>query len=970
MKRILYTLVVLSTLLFVGCREDQLEGEDAGKEVALFFSSRSAGLSDEALSKEVKDLHVLIFDEAGAFSQHKEYADLSSVSSVKLPLGTYTFAYLSNIDREQISGLTEGATLEDVVLSLQSDEDGETVLPGSIFSGTDKITVGEDKTSNAELERMVGRLDINVSDLKKGMELQSVTLLGSPKSVRFDGTVEDTKARLKIPMNEDEGMMKGQAIAFPTCVDSLARLEFMLLVDGESQTYVSTLKNKVEANKIHTINAKINTSGDMFDVTIEMNVEEWGATESEDITATQQVFVDGLIVKLLLEETAVDFSKINSVYMNLVDEKDNTFAITGEKGNEYEGIEITGDTLILVNHGRHKCGSYLLRYVYLQDSLQNYLYELPDPIKNVIIDTTWNLTITLPKMADVADSDMKAMLELRDVLMTAGLEIAQKWNGDNINLWSEVELDEAGRVIQIGYSSLEDWDDDYMRTRNNKETKNRVVKLSNEQTPLWSLPASFQNLTALKCFNISDDLWYGNLKEIPDFIKNMENLEELSVVMNGGTTIPELPVSLKYLEVESGSLTQLPSHIGNLTNLIYLSISVPCSQEEEYDYDYMPDLSQTRLSSIDVDFSQLKNLKGLLLVAGENCSLPTSLWNIPGNSLVELGLCGFSSIQIPSTISRWSSLNDLSLLNPTMTPTNIEAIKSLSLESLMIYSPVFGQNGLPDWLGGMASIRYMTLYDCGITSIPDSFNGLVNLNDLDMPKNPELTGHLPSVLLERYNNYDLYVYAPESNKFNPDGLSLVVTPTQILAEAEGGEYIIDVVTTASWTCELEGYDKFITVVPVEGDITSRDSLSGEGNLAGIGNAKLKLKVKENLFGEWSYRHGDVVVRVSERNSVRVNVEQPGMSEERLTVSLENTSLNSGERFVLDVLSNTDWYVSSDLIEGSGYLEMDDSEGRGNALLGGRIIVTDSTSLCTYSIRLRSYHSDLEKNVTVAAKPVN
>lgn len=59
-------------------------------------------------------------------------------------------------------------------------------------------------------------------------------------------------------------------------------------------------------------------------------------------------------------------------------------------------------------------------------------------------------------------------------------------------------------------------------------------------------------MTALKCFNISDELWYGNLKEIPDFIKNMENLEELSVIMNGGTTIPELPVSLKYLEVEVG----------------------------------------------------------------------------------------------------------------------------------------------------------------------------------------------------------------------------------------------------------------------------------------------------------------------------------------------------------------------------------------------------------------------------------
>lgn len=281
--------------------------------------------------------------------------------------------------------------------------------------------MGEDKTSNAELERMVGRLDINVSGLKKGMELQSVTLLGSPKSVRFDGTAEDTKARLKIPVNEDEEMMKGQVIAFPTCVDSLARLEFVLLVGGESQTYVSTLKNRVEANKIHTINAKINTSGDVFDVTIEMNVEEWGATESEDITATPQVFVDGLVVKLLMGATSVDFSKIKYVYTDFTDDKDNTFGISGEKGNGYDGIEINGDTLILVGHGMYECGQYLVQNVRLQDSLQNSLYELPDPIKNVVIDTTGNVTITLPKMADVADSDMKAMLELRDVLA------AQAW---------------------------------------------------------------------------------------------------------------------------------------------------------------------------------------------------------------------------------------------------------------------------------------------------------------------------------------------------------------------------------------------------------------------------------------------------------------------------------------------------------------------------------------------------------------
>ena len=136
--------------------------------------------------------------------------------------------------------------------------------------------------------------------------------------------------------------------------------------------------------------------------------------------------MDGLVVKLLMGVTSVDLSKINSVYMDFADDKDNTFSITGKKGSDYEGIEINGDTLVLVSHSRYECGQYLLRHVYLQDSLQNHLYELPDPIKNVVIDTTGNVTITLPKMADVADSDMKAMLELRDVLMEVGLEIAQK----------------------------------------------------------------------------------------------------------------------------------------------------------------------------------------------------------------------------------------------------------------------------------------------------------------------------------------------------------------------------------------------------------------------------------------------------------------------------------------------------------------------------------------------------------------
>lgn len=972
MKRILYTLIVLSTVWFTGCREDQLEGEVPGKEVALAFSSRSSDLSVEALSKEINALHLLIFNENGTFSQEKEFAGLADVTPVKLPLGTYTFAYLSNIERKQISGLTEGAQLSDVVLSLQTDANGDIILPGSIFSGTDKITVGEDKVSDAALSRMVGRLDINVSGVKAGVELKSVTLLGSPKAVRFDGTVQDAKARLKVPMAADGELMKGQAVAFPTCVDSLARLEFVIVADGETKTYVSELKNKVEANKIHTINAKVNVTGSVFDVTLEMSVEEWGEDVSEDLTAGQKVYVEGATIKFVMASgSAVNLDKIMHINADFSGEKnENSFSVYARKGDEYNGLEVKDDTLVMRHFRQLLCGKYSLQNISLRDSLENNLYAMPAPVGNIVIDTTGNIVIELPKMKDVAPADAEAMLALRDAMKAVGVHIVGRWNGDNINLWDGIELNATGRVIRIGYSDLDDYEDDYDHTRVAKTAATAKAKArtsSNGQVPVWSLPASFQNLTELQCFNISDEDYYGRLTEIPASIKNMSKLEELGVCLNA-TTLPELPAGLKFLSVESATLTALPAFIGNLTKLQVLHISVPGYQDEgDYDYDYLPDLSQARIASIDMDFSGLTDMKSLYIVAGSDCPIPSSLWNLPGGSLVEMGLCGFSRIQVPASVSGWSVLDDLSLANATMTPEDIEPIKNLKLTDLLIYSPVFGKSGLPAWMGGMSTIKYLTLYDCGITSIPESFDGLTNLEDLDMPKNPGLTGQLPSGLLEMYNNYDLYVYAPESEKFSPDGMMLEVAPNRISADPNGSEYIVEVKTDRDWTCTLNtNGDDFFTVIPVKGTITQGDSLSdNRGVLTGKGDATLRVKVKANLFGEWSRRNGGVEIRVGKRNMAAVSIEQEGMTEETLeTNGKDSYSVAAGDSFVLDVFSNTGWYIGAETIDGEGYLDMYPSDGRGSMTVKGELVMPEGVQSCTILVHLRSNYSDLEKIITV------
>lgn len=128
---------------FCSCqKEDTLTTVPEGG-VQLNFSGAQANLSAEELSNIVETFHVLIYDETGNFVRHSEYENLKSVSPVKLPIGQYTFAYLSNIKSDLISGIQEDKKLEDITLSLEESE-GNVLSAGSIFKGIDTLTVGKD----------------------------------------------------------------------------------------------------------------------------------------------------------------------------------------------------------------------------------------------------------------------------------------------------------------------------------------------------------------------------------------------------------------------------------------------------------------------------------------------------------------------------------------------------------------------------------------------------------------------------------------------------------------------------------------------------------------------------------------------------------------------------------------------------------------------------------------------------------
>lgn len=222
------------------------------------------------------------------------------------------------------------------------------------------------------------------------------------------------------------------------------------------------------------------------------------------------------------------------------------------------------------------------------------------------------------------------MLEIREALRAANVSMVDNWESDNLNLWHNVHLDENGRVIGIGYQEWEDFLEDYDQVDMTKKAsmKANILTRSSEEYPVWSLPESFKNLTALKWFNMGES--YGSLAEIPSYMKEMTALEELSVNTDA-TSLPELPANLIYLNVSSLTLTAIPTHIGNLTKLEGLVFSVPYENDDEEIGDYFPRLSKSRITSADLDFSGLTNLKYLYLVATPSCELPASVWNVTRN---------------------------------------------------------------------------------------------------------------------------------------------------------------------------------------------------------------------------------------------------------------------------------------------------------------------------------------------------
>ena len=297
-------------------------------------------------------------------------------------------------------------------------------------------------------------------------------------------------------------------------------------------------------------------------------------------------------------------------------------------------------------------------------------------------------------------------------------------------------------------------------------------------------------MTALKIFNFDDN----PLTEIPAFLKDMTTLEQLSISCTDENTLPVFPANLRYLLVYSNT-TVFPAHIADLTQLEYIGLAG----------------FNKKGITIETDFTKLSNLRVLELEAEMNINnntFPASLWNC--SQLNELTLIGFNNLQFPSSLNL-SSLTKLGICNTDLQPVQIEPIRNLSLTSLGISSPVFSKNGFPDWIGTMTTITDLSLENCGLTTVPASLDGLINLTSLNLWGNPDLNGKLPEKLLEKYNNNSLRVDIESDSDFVPDGILLKITPGYISTFSAAGDTCrLTVESNTDWVVEIsEGDSEYI-----------------------------------------------------------------------------------------------------------------------------------------------------------------
>jgi len=168
------------------------------------------------------------------------------------------------------------------------------------------------------------------------------------------------------------------------------------------------------------------------------------------------------------------------------------------------------------------------------------------------------------------------------------------------------------------------------------------------------------DVVGLKLFNT-------NFKELPEFLRELKNLEFLSLETELLESIPDWIAefkSLKYLELGQGILSKLPESIGQLSSLECLKIwhnKIESIPESIGDLSLLKVLriNKTQLKSLPYSITKLESLKNLDLLGNKLSELPNTIGNL--KELEQLIISENPLLTVPKSILNLKKLNKITL---------------------------------------------------------------------------------------------------------------------------------------------------------------------------------------------------------------------------------------------------------------------------------------------------------------------
>lgn len=277
-----YIYSFLCVCVLGGCQQGQNSITDNETHV-MNFSLKGV---DAALNSSLSDFtafHLYITSSIGEALDYKSFDNLESIPAIAIKPGTYQLLMLANAKSESFK-IPEIPLTETSVITLQPTA---TTIPELCISNK-SITIAkeEDNVLELMLERVVGKINMEINNVPKQTTAIQVKINNMFNSVQADGSYPSSVATCTFNLIKDAetgSYTAKDVLLFPT--NGRVNLTYTIEQDGkQSSIYTQTLNESLNANSV--LNITTTLSDISYSITPQISLKAWNTPISIDNSIT------------------------------------------------------------------------------------------------------------------------------------------------------------------------------------------------------------------------------------------------------------------------------------------------------------------------------------------------------------------------------------------------------------------------------------------------------------------------------------------------------------------------------------------------------------------------------------------------------------------------------------------------------------------------------------------------------------